>query len=296
MELLQLKYFQTVAYTEHISKAAEQLNIAQPSLSLTIKRLEDELGTSLFLRKGRNIELSPSGKILLKHVNKIFTELENAKTEILAQGYEQDRTIRISISNPRFLSGLISEYITRHPDTKIHQEVGERTEIMTRLKKREIDLGIAGGPPTADEEIESCVLVDEDIVLVLPSSHKLAGKSEISLSEVAAEPFISLANNEEYRGFTTSLCERAGFAPSNNFEVDSHLLAEIIKLDQGVALLPISACRTLGLHYVKITDIDPAYTVRLSWVKDRLLSPAVTEFRDFIISYFKENNDMYKVY
>lgn len=105
-----------------------------------------------------------------------------------------------------------------------------------------------------------------------------------------------LTNNEEYRGFTTSLCERAGFTPSNNFEVDSHLLAEIIKLDQGVALLPISACRTLGLHYVKITDIDPAYTVKLSWVKDRLLSPTVTGFRDFIISYFKENHRMYKVY
>lgn len=296
MELLQLKYFRTVAYTEHISKAAEQLNIAQPSLSLTIKRLEDELGTSLFLRKGRNIELSPSGKILLKHVNKIFTELENAKTEIRSQDHERDRTIRISISNPRFLSGLISEYITRYPDTKMQQEVGERNEIMTSLKKRDIDLGIAGGPPIADEEIESCVLVDEDIVLVLPSSHKLAGQSEISLSEVADEPFISLANNGEYRGFTTSLCERAGFTPSNNFEVDSHLLAEIIKLDQGVALLPISACRTLALHYVKIADIDPTYTVRLSWVKDRLLSPAVAEFRDFIISYFKENDGTYKVY
>ncbi|ASS63420.1 HTH-type transcriptional regulator GltC [Bacillus velezensis] len=88
MELLQLKYFQTVAYTEHISKAAEQLKIAQPSLSLTIKRLENELGTALFERKGRNIKLSSSGKILLKHVNRIFTEIENAQTEIQLEEHQ----------------------------------------------------------------------------------------------------------------------------------------------------------------------------------------------------------------
>ncbi|MGG4507212.1 LysR family transcriptional regulator [Heyndrickxia sporothermodurans] len=293
MELLQLKYFQTVAYTEHISKAAEQLNIAQPSLSLTIKRLEDELGTNLFNRKGRNIELSSSGKILLKHVNKIFTEIEKAKMDIQSHDQENARTIKISISNPRFLSGLISEYITLHPNTKIQQGVGVKSGIVTSLKKGDIDLGIAG-PPIVDEEIESCVLVDEDIVLVLPSSHKLAGESKISLGKVANEPFISLANNEEYSGFTTALCERAGFTPTNNFEVDSSLLAEIIKLDQGVALLPISVCRKLDLHYVKIADIDPTYTVGLSWVKDGLLSPTVKEFRDFIIAYFKEHYEMFK--
>ena len=62
MELLQLKYFQTVAYMEHISKAAKKLNISQPSLSLMIKRLEDEMGTPLFDRIGRNIQLNDSGK------------------------------------------------------------------------------------------------------------------------------------------------------------------------------------------------------------------------------------------
>ena len=64
MELLQLKYFQTVAYMEHITKASKKLNIAQPSLSLMIKRLEDEIGTPLFDRKGRNIQLNESGKII----------------------------------------------------------------------------------------------------------------------------------------------------------------------------------------------------------------------------------------
>ncbi|MCI3196427.1 LysR family transcriptional regulator [Bacillus sp. HU-1818] len=294
MELLQLKYFQTVAFTEHMSKAAKLLNIAQPSLSLTIKRLEDELGTKLFERKGRNIQLSSSGKILLKHVNRIFTEIENAQMEIQSEEHQIANVIRISISNARFLSKLISEYINRFPESKIQQGIGVKSGIMTSLKKGDIDLGIASHP-IQDEEIESCVLINEDIVLVLPSNHRYADKTEISLSQVADEPFISLANNDEYSGFTTSLCEKAGFRPNHAFEVDSNLLVEIIKLDQGVALLPISVCRTLGLHYIKIDDNSATYPVGLSWIRHKVLSSSVRNFRDFIISYYKDNYGMFKV-
>ncbi|AJE53931.1 LysR family transcriptional regulator [Paenibacillus polymyxa] len=294
MELLQLKYFQTVAYTEHFTNAARQLNIAQPSLSLTIKRLEEELGTTLFERKGRNIQLSSSGKILLKHVNRIFTEIENAQMEIRSEEHQIANTIRISISNSRFLTGLISECITRFPELKILQTIGVKSEILTSLKKGEMDLGITGHP-IQDEELESCLLVNEDIVLVLPSNHKLTGKNEISLSHVANEPFITLANNVEYSDFTTMLCEKAGFIPNISFEVDSYLLVEILKVNQGVALLPISICRTLGLNYIKITDKASKYPVSLSWKKNKLLSSSVRNFRDFIILFYKDNYVIFKI-
>lgn len=295
MELLQFKYFQTVAYTEHISKAAQLLNIAQPSLSLTIKRLEDELGTTLFDRKGRNIQLSASGKILLKHVNRIFIEIENAQIEIQSEEQHLANTIKIAISNPRFLTGLISEHINLFPTSKILQSIGVKSDILTNLKKGDIDLGITGHP-IQDEELASCLLVDEDIVLVLPSNHRLTGENGISLSHVADEPFIMLANNAEYSAFTTLLCEKAGFSPNIAFEVDSHLLVEIIKLDQGVALIPISVCRTLGLNYIQITDDSTTYPVSLSWVKHKTLSSSATHFRDFIISYYQDNYKMFKVY
>jgi len=294
MELLQLKYFQTVAYTEHISKAAAQLNIAQPSLSLTIKRLEDELGTPLFHRRGRNIQLNSSGEILLKHVNRIFIEIENAEMEIKAEEQQISNTIRISITNTRFLAGLISDYINGSPETKLHQSIGTRSEIITGLKKGDMHLGITGHP-IQDEEIESVVLVEEDIVLIVPMNHAYGGETSISLSVVANEPFISLADNKEYSRFTTKLCEKAGFLPNHAFEVDSHTLLEIIRLDQGVALLPISVCRTLGLRYVKIADDSAIYPISLSWVKQKWLSPVVGEFRDFITSYYEHHAGLFKV-
>ncbi|PYE48047.1 LysR family transcriptional regulator [Paenibacillus barcinonensis] len=293
MELLQLKYFQTVAYTEHISKAAAQLNIAQPSLSLTIKRLEDEMGTPLFHRKGRNIELNTAGKILLKHVNRIFVELENARLEIKEKHDELSSLIHIAISNSRFLSGLISEYLEKFPDSQLHQGIASRSDIMTQLKKGDIDLGITGHP-IQDEEIESVVLVEEDIVLVVPSAHEYGGEKQISLCAAANESFLSLANNDEYRRFTMTLCEKAGFVPHLAFEVDSHTLVEIIRLDRGVALLPISVCRNLGLHYVSIADESSIYPISLSWAKHRTLSPAVSQFRDFITAYYTLKTPAFK--
>ncbi|WP_046213171.1 LysR family transcriptional regulator [Paenibacillus wulumuqiensis] len=295
MELLQLKYFQTVAYTEHMTQAARQLNIAQPSLSLTIKRLEDELGTQLFIRKGRNIQLSPAGHILLKHVNRIFTELENAQREIQSEEQLVSRTIRISISNPRFLSRLITEYINQYPDSKVHQGIKMKSEVLSSLKKGEIDLGIAGHP-AEDEEIESCLLINEDIVLVLPSNHKYAGRSELSLTEVADEPFISLADNREYSEFIHHICEQAGFVPNSIFEVDSYLLTEIIQVNQGVSLLPVSVCRQLNLDYIRIAGFSPTYSVSLFWVKGKLLPASVGNFRDFIIQYYRDHHDMFKLH
>ncbi|WP_172196455.1 LysR family transcriptional regulator [Saccharibacillus qingshengii] len=292
MELLQLKYFQTVAYTEHISKAAKQLNIAQPSLSLTIKRLENELGTALFERTGRNIQLSSSGHILLKHVNRIFTEIDNARLEIHSEEQSTAGIIKISITNPRFLTGLIRSYVTSFPESKIIQSLGAKNEIAASLKKGSIDLGITGHP-IQDEEIESRVLVNEDIVLVLPSNHKLTDQTKVPLSQVADESFITLANNAEYSDFTALLYEKAGFSPNIAFEVDSHLLVEIAKLDQGAALLPISICRTLGLNYVQLTDEAATYPVGLSWLRHKTLSSSASKFRDFIISYYQENHELF---
>ncbi|MCT2345840.1 LysR family transcriptional regulator [Niallia taxi] len=294
MELLQLKYFQTVAYTEHISNAANQLNIAQPSLSLTIKRLEDELETALFNRNGRNIQLNSSGRIFLKHVDRIFIELENAQKEIQAEEDKMSHTIKIAISNPRFLAGLISDYINTSPESTIHQGIKAKSDIISSIKKGDVDLGISGHP-IEDDELESCLLVEEDIVLVLPHTDKYRGITELSLSEVANEPFIALADNEEYSEFTTNLCKKHGFVPNNIFEVDSYLLLEIIKVNQGVALLPISVCRQLKLNYVKIADISPSYSVSLSWMRNKLLSSSEKSFKDFIIAYYQENIKMFKV-
>lgn len=109
MELLQIKYFKVIAETENISKAAEQLYIAQPSLSQTLKRLEDELGTPLFDRTGKRITLNGAGKIFLKYCNEVLTSLQNAELELNEYKGGGQRDVNIAVESA---SLLISEIVS----------------------------------------------------------------------------------------------------------------------------------------------------------------------------------------
>src|SRR5438309_3725141 len=101
MDLLQLKYFQTVARLEHMTQAARQLEIAQPSLSQTIARLEEELGVPLFDRQGRQIRLNQFGRTFLRRVERIFAELEDGRRELAdLAGLEQGRVSLSMFSTP----------------------------------------------------------------------------------------------------------------------------------------------------------------------------------------------------
>ena len=189
------------------------------------------MGTRLFDRKGRNIQLNESGKIFLKHVNTIFSKIENAKMEIQDRFNETHKKITISISNPRFLSGMLVEYFNKNPDAYIQQSLGSKESISVQLKKGEIDLGIAG-PPIEDEAIGSCVLMEEEIVLVVSKNHRLSDRTTIELKEVASESFISLAGYEVYKNTIKKLYLSAGFEPKVAFEVDYDLLFEMFQLNQ----------------------------------------------------------------
>ena len=96
MELLQLYYFKVLAEREHLTRTAESLMIAAPSLSATISRLENELGVKLFDRVGRNIRLNENGRILQRYVNEIFDALQNAKTELKDAGVRRDNCFTVA--------------------------------------------------------------------------------------------------------------------------------------------------------------------------------------------------------
>lgn len=103
MELLQLQYFQVIARTQNISAAAEQLHISQPSLSQILKRLEQEVGAPLFDRVGKRIVLNAYGAVLLKHVEKVFTALDNAALEIQTLCGTASKTVNLSILSASML-------------------------------------------------------------------------------------------------------------------------------------------------------------------------------------------------
>src|SRR5262249_40871751 len=149
MDLLQLRYFQTVARYEHMTQAARELMIAQPSLSQTIARLEEELGVPLFDRQGRHIRLNQFGRTFLQRVERIFTELEDGRRELAdLAGLEQGR-VALSIFSTPLLADLLSAFRVEYPRVSFRlslQHTSSAREIQQQLEWGEADLCITMAP------------------------------------------------------------------------------------------------------------------------------------------------------
>lgn len=287
MELLQLKYFQIAAKTQNFSRAAEELNISQPSLSMTISHLEDELGAKLFDRKGRNIELNESGAAFLARVNRIFFELENAKNEVSEINGTQSRRISLATTNPQLLSGILKKFLLEHKDITITQRCDTRENVEKQLQSGEIDFGL-GVPAISGDDIICRILKEEEIVLVVPESHRYADQKSIDLYKVAVDAFITLDHSYNFRKITDDICQLAGFTPNIKFEVGGSLIKDMLELNRGIALLPKYLIERphegkSHLKMLKIVSPNPKIQIGLSWQKQKYFSNAEKQFKDFFI-------------
>jgi LysR family transcriptional regulator, transcription activator of glutamate synthase operon len=293
VELLQLKYFQIVAGLEHMTRAAAELGIAQPALSQTIARLEEELGVPLFDRPGRNIRLNHFGRAYLQRVERIFEELAQGKREIndLAEGRQGQIELALSAAT-HVLPDLLSAFRKEHP--AIHFQLSQHqnetvTNMVQQLSRGACDLWISS-PPLQQPGISSVALLTENILLAFPSTHPLAGRSQIHLREVAEEAFISLKPGQGLRELTDSFCRQVGFRPRIAFESDEpSTIRGLIRAEQGIAFVPAISWRgSVGPVVVQVAVAEPKCqrTIGLSWLTDRHLSVATQQFRQFVIEYF----------
>lgn len=189
MELLQLKYFLTVANTEHISRAAEALCITQPSLSKTISRLEAEVGAQLFDRYSRNIKLNENGKIFLKHIERMFFELEEAQLEIENNIKTNKTTISIAAVDAKILSDVFDEFSPAHPNVIYKSHIMTFVQIEELLLLGGVDIAVAEiDPGNAADGWES--LTGDELYAVLPFGHRLFEKAAVTFHDIANENII----------------------------------------------------------------------------------------------------------
>jgi LysR family transcriptional regulator, transcription activator of glutamate synthase operon len=289
MELLQLHYFRTVARLEHVTRAAEELTVAQPALSKTIARLEAELGVSLFDRRGRRVSLNTCGRAFLRHVERIFMEMEEGRQELADLTGLERGTVTVAATTLRLLPDLLGAFLDRHPGINFRLSQASTAEMQAWLVSGEIDLCLASVPVTGSA-IRSVALFTEEILLAVPPRHRLAGRGRIALGEVAAEPFISAKRGYWSRDLTDDACRQAGFIPDIICEGDEPgAIRNLVAAGLGVAFLPTSSRRAGAgpeVAWLHITEPVCQRTVSLVWREDRYLSAAVRRFQQFAVEYF----------
>lgn len=291
MDLLQLRYFQTVARLEHISKAAKELHIAQPYLSKVISKLEEELGVSLFDRKGRQIKLNPLGTAFLKRVDTIFYELEEARRELTDMAGLEQGLITVAGTSLQFHPDHIVSFLNHYPNCKFRLLKASTKEMIEKLENKEVDFCITS-PPIERPGIECVHLKKEEIFLAVSTIHPFAGREWVGLSELENESFIALEKGYSMRDITDDLCQQVGFEPNIIFEVDEpSAMKYYVKANIGVMFTPESTLRLDmddQLALVRIKDPYCYRTIGLSWSQKRYLSKAALQFRQFVIDYFKK--------
>ena len=282
MELLQIKYFRVIAGTENISKAAEQLYIAQPSLSQTLKRLEDELGVPLFDRNGKKITLNKAGRVFLKYCDEITASIENARLELEELKGEGTADVNIAVRSASLLiPGIIRKI--REKDSRIMPHIFQSG-------CDDADLTIYSD--IAEHSGSSELLMREPLGIVLPEAHPLACKSEICRRDLAQCSFLSLSRECSLYQIISHFCENANFLPNFSAYVDSPaLMRELLKMDMGAAFVPGFTLAELfcdGLVFRYVSDLPMERFVHLAANENKYASEAVKSCRDTIMGYFAE--------
>lgn len=234
MELHKLKYFYTVAKCQHMTRAAEQLHISQPSLTQAIHSLEQELGVELFAKRGRGIYLTEFGEHLLRRLENILPELEVLPQEMEQLKSKVRKTVKLNIlAASTFVINNIVSYREKHPDVIFDFEQNER--------KYDCDIMITTNGLHEDSS-KNCVrryVSCEKIMLAVPRDSLYAQHENIELGEVQNESFVMLSSSRLFGVICNKFCAIAGFSPKILFESDSPMAVQnIIGTGTGIAFWP----------------------------------------------------------
>ncbi|SHF27697.1 DNA-binding transcriptional regulator, LysR family [Seinonella peptonophila] len=288
MDLLQLKYFQKIAEINHLTRAAQELHITQPSLSQTIAKLERDLGVPLFDRQGRQIRLNKYGEFFLKKVEPALKLLEEGRRELIDMAGLERGTISIDTSFLPQFSDVINMFRTSYPDVRFHiSQVSTKEQQVQLLESGELDLCITCRP-IKRTGICNLPILSEDIVLVVPFEHSLADRQSVKMNEIMNETFIHFKKGHAFRDDTDELCQKAGFTPNIVCETDdSKTIIELVKSKMGVAFwLETLLEKDNPFHHLHITEPKCKRTYQLAWSEKRYLSLAARRFRDLLIKSF----------
>ena len=288
MDLLQLRYFQVVARTEHMSKAAEELYIAQPSLSKTILRLEKELGVSLFDRQGRSIRLNQFGKEFLAHVEQIFHELEEGQRKIRDMAGLEQGNISLIAAALTFFPDLLHSFQLAHPAVHFQLSQCMVSEMLPRLENGSCDFCFSS-IPLIKQGIQWHPLHVGEILLFVPNEHRLAGRDTVPLREVANEGVVIEKVGHGLRDLIDGFFQQAGIMPRIVCEVNEPTtILGFVKARLGVAFAPELVKGQIDeqdLTTIHLTQPTCQSTFGLAWHEKHFLSQAACTFREFVVEY-----------
>ena len=285
MEIRQLRYLLALAEERHFTRAAAREHIAQPALSQQIRRLEEEVGVPLVERTTRQVTITHAGRLLVARARRILGEIDAASAELASlKGMESGRVSvgTMHTMGPVDVSLPLAIFHERHPGIELTVLEQSSEELAEMLREDTLDLAFL----SVTERVESHglglhQLVSEELVAVLPSDHRYAGRRKLRMADLEDEEFISYREGARLRELLMAAGRHAGFPPRIKLESnESGRIRRLVARGMGVAILPRSDAVAPGAEVAAVALVDPKLSrdITLAWRQDRRHPPAVTEF------------------
>jgi DNA-binding transcriptional LysR family regulator len=288
MDLHPLRVFLTVAAERSFSRAAEKLLRTQPAISLSIQRLESELGEQLIDRSAKDLLLTDAGHIVLDYARRyenLQGDLENALAELRDKSAGR-LTIGANESSTLYLLDHIEKYRRKYPRITVQIRRSLSSRIPTELIDGDLELGILGFDPEDDRVITKVIYTDHLAFIVSPE-HRLAKRTEVSITELGEETFIAHNVVSPYRALVIREFQRAKVPLRMDLEVPTvEAIRKMVQRNQGVAFLPRMVVeeevRQGIVCEVRVKEMNVDRPIRLAYPAKRAVSHAAQAFLDLV--------------
>ncbi|HBJ87101.1 MAG TPA: hypothetical protein DDZ88_25225 [Verrucomicrobiales bacterium] len=277
MELYQLGYFIEIARQRSFTRAAERLHMAQPALSQQMKNLESELGTALFIRGRKEIQLTAAGKAFLPRAEALLTQAEAAKAVV--SDVAQLRGGKLIIAaipsvSACLLPEVIRSFSRQHGKVELQLIEDSSERVAASVESGLADVGFLQ-LPASKAAFETRTIITEPFMLLVAKSHALARQKEVLLKQLAAESFIFYKGRA--RDTALEACRKAGFEPRIACESgELETVRALVAAGLGLAIVPQLAAGNLPKTIQAITIREPKMQRQIAavWQKGSVLSPA----------------------
>jgi LysR family hydrogen peroxide-inducible transcriptional activator len=280
MEMNQLRYMVAVARTGNFSRAAEQCNVAQPSLSQQIQKLEDELGERLFDRMKRQTKLTPAGEAFYRRALAILEEAELAIREASEAKSLISGACTIGVLPtiaPYLLPEMIARFARKYPGVEVVVQEDTTARLLRQLLAYEIDFAFAAHP-LRDPRFEIRELFAEELLLALPPAHPLARKRTVPAAALEGERFIVMREEHCLGDQVLGFCAQRDVKPAISFRsTQLETIQALVSAGLGLSLIPAMAARLKrpnALEYRPIQGPRPARKIIALWPRHRPLARA----------------------
>jgi LysR family hydrogen peroxide-inducible transcriptional activator len=291
MTITQLQYVLAVAEHKNFTLAADKCFVTQPTLSMQIQKVEEELNIQIFDRTKKPIQLTEIGQKIVNQAKNIVNEADRMKDIVEQQKGFIGGEFKLGIIPtvmPTLLPMFLNTFVKKYPKVKLIIEELNTDDIIVRLKNGNLDAAIAA-TPLNEEKLKEIVIYYEPFVAYIPEKHRIADKKEIEVSDLNLDEILLLQDGHCFRDGILNLCKNQDVAPANNFQIQSGSFETLIKLaDEGLGLTLLPYLHTLDLKETDklklkhFKDPKPAREISLIFPKTELKIQIIDALRQSI--------------